>query len=258
MKEMFAYPIGKPNMSHLPTERLAALVDETPTAEELAHLAACAECARERALHQSVFDRAAGVSPQLGAPLTRWESLRPALVADGIIDTGRGLQFRARMVRRPWLQAAAAVLFVAGGAMAGRYSAGASLLPKGNAGKVASSVAAANASNAMNTSPLDSVPRFTSTDDARAAQERSQVVYQTATAFLAAQDTSAHSVESTASMRTRLAALDQANQVMGAALSEAPYDPVINGYYLTTLGQREATLRQINTTMPASMRVTSY
>ena len=255
MKKMFDYPIGKPNMSHLPTERLAALVDETPTAEELAHLAVCAECTRERALYQSVSDLAAGASPDLGAPLTSWETLRPALIADGIIDTGRGLQFRAKMVRRPWLQAAAAVLFVSGGVMAGRYSAGASLLPNGNAGNAASTVAASNVAAG---SSADSVPRFASIEDARAAQERSQMVYQTATAFLAAQDTSGHAVESTASMRTRLSALDQANQVMGAALSEAPYDPVINGYYLTTLGQREATLRQINTTMPASMRVTSY
>jgi hypothetical protein len=33
---------------------------------------------------------------------------------------------------------------------------------------------------------------------------------------------------------------------------------VINGYYLTTLGQREATLRQMNVVAPASMRMTSY
>jgi hypothetical protein len=105
---------------------------------------------------------------------------------------------------------------------------------------------------------IESAPGFTSIDDARAAQQRSQLLYQSATAYLAQRDTSARAVESTASMRARLAALDQANQAMGAALSEAPYDPVINGYYLTTLGQREATLRQINTTMPASMRVNSY
>ena len=59
-------------------------------------------------------------------------------------------------------------------------------------------------------------------------------------------------------MRTRLAALDRARDVMGEALNEAPYDPVINGYYLTTLGQREATIRQLNTVLPASMRMTSY
>ncbi len=59
-------------------------------------------------------------------------------------------------------------------------------------------------------------------------------------------------------MRTRLTALDQASRVMGRALDEAPYDPVINGYYITTLGQREATIRQLNTALPVSMRITSY
>jgi len=59
-------------------------------------------------------------------------------------------------------------------------------------------------------------------------------------------------------MRTRLAALDRTQQVLNQALTQAPYDPVINGYYLTTLGQREATIRMINTAAPASMPVRSY
>ena len=236
-------------MSHLPTERLAALVDETPTADEAVHLAECAECARERAAYRSVADLATAESSRIGMPLTNWETLRPALVADGVIDTGRGFEHRARPAHRAWLQAAAAVLFAAGGVAGGRYSAGASVLPnvKGGVTRAAAS-----------SSTTEPAPTFASIEEARAAQERSQVMYQSATAFLAQRDTSTQGVESTASMRTRLAALDQANQVMGAALSEAPYDPVINGYYLTTLGQREATLRQINTTMPASMRVISY
>jgi hypothetical protein len=246
---MFDYQIGKPNMSHLPTERLAALVDDSPSADEAAHLAACAECAHERAMHQSVAALAGGESARIGTPLTSWETLRPALVDGGIIDTERELQFRLRAARRSWSQAAAAVLLIAGGAIAGRYSAGASLIPNGKPGMIATT-------NAPRSD--DSIPRFASIEEARAAQERSQMLYQSATAFLAQRDTSAQAGESTASMRTRLAALDQANQAMGAALTEAPYDPVINGYYLTTLGQREATLRQINTTMPASMRVVSY
>jgi hypothetical protein len=235
-------------MSHLPTERLAALVDESPSAEEALHLASCAECTRERAMFQSLAELSVGEAARIGTPLTSWESLRPALIADGVIDSGRGLRLRARQVPRPWLQAAAAVLFVAGGAMAGRYSAGASVVPNGKQAKVATTAKLAT----------DSAPSFKSVDDALAAQERSQLTYQSATAFLAQRDTSSRAVESAQSMRARLAALDQASQVMGAALTEAPYDPVINGYYLTTLGQREATLRQINTTMPASMRVNSY
>lgn len=241
-------------MSHLPTERLAALVDEAPSADETLHLATCAECARERAMYQSLSGLAANESARIGTPLTSWESLRPALVADGVIDSGRGVPSRTRHAQRPWMQAAAAVLLIAGGVMGGRLSAGASLVP--NATRATKAVASTSSSSS--TSANDSIPTFRSVDEALVAQERSQLLYQSATAFLAQRDTSSRAGESAASMRARLAALDQANQVMGAALSEAPYDPVINGYYLTTLGQREATLRQINTTMPASMRVNSY
>ena len=84
------------------------------------------------------------------------------------------------------------------------------------------------------------------------------MLYQNATAYLAQHDTTGHVIESPAAMRTRLAALDRTRQVLNQALNEAPYDPVINGYYLSTVGQRDATLRMINTAAPASMRIMSY
>jgi hypothetical protein len=240
-------------MSHLSPERLAALVDEAPTSAELAHFAGCGECARERAIYRRLGELAANEASTIGAPLSEWSSLRRALVADGAIDAGRGaLPMMSRGMRSPWLQAAAAVLFVAGGMMAGRYSAGATLLPSDVHG---ASTASADADSA---SVADSLARFGSLDDARLAQARAQLAYQSATAYIAQNDTAGHAPESPDAMRTRLAALDQAYRVMGQALDEAPYDPVINGYYLTTLGQREATIRQLNTVLPASMRITSY
>src|SRR5436853_7907137 len=101
-----------PNMSHLPTERLAALVDDAPTGPELAHLASCAECARERAAFRNLSELAAAESSRLGTPLTTWEKLAPALVADGVIETGRGRRGfvgggKMRFAMRPWQQAAA-------------------------------------------------------------------------------------------------------------------------------------------------------
>ncbi len=236
-------------MSHLPSERLAALVDEAPSAPELLHLASCAECARERAAYENVVALSGAEAARIGAPLTAWEQLAPVLVADGVIDDGRGLRLRSRQVRRPWLQAAAAVLFIAGGMMAGRVTAGASVLPVGDGERVAASLAPVSS---------DSVPTFESVDDAMRAQERSQAIYQTATAFIAQRDTTTHRSESPSAIRTRLAAIEQTNTVMGEALKAAPYDAVINGYCLSTLGQREATLRQLNAVMPASMRITSY
>jgi hypothetical protein len=95
-------------------------------------------------------------------------------------------------------------------------------------------------------------------DDARAARTQAQMVYQNAAAYIAQHDTAAKGGESPSAMRTRLAALDQVSSAMRQALNDAPYDPVINDYYLTTLGQREATLRQLNTALPAGMRVNSF
>lgn len=235
-----------PNVSHLSTERLAALSDESPTATELAHLATCADCARERAVYQNLLELASAESARLGAPLTQWEALAPALAADGVIDTGRALPTHSRRsrFRGPWLQAAAAVLLVAGGVMGGRYTAGATVLPLGN--------------TTNHTTVVDSVPHFASLEEARAAQAQSQLTFQTATAFLAQQDTANGISESPATIRTRLATLDRVREVVGKALNDAPYDPVINGYYLTTVGQQEATLRQLNTALPAGMRLTSY
>ena len=240
-----------PNVSHLSIERLAALSDELPTATELAHLATCAECARERAVYQNLLELASAESARLGAPLTSWERLVPALVADGVIDTGRALPTLVRQNRSPsrsraaWRQAAAAVVLIGGGMMAGRLTAGAAALPLPTSTNRVAAVA-------------DSVPRFTSIEEARAAQAQSQLTFQTATAFLAQQDTTNGISDTPATIRTRLATLDRVREVVGKALNDAPYDPVINGYYLTTVGQREATLRQLNTALPAGMRLTSY
>ena len=234
-------------MSHLPTERLAALADEPPTAAELAHLTSCAECARERAAYQSLVELAAGSGASSGAPLTTWEALRPRLVDDRIMGAGDATLRPRRHAGRVWLQAAAAVLLISGGMVAGRITAGASPLPLTEPPPLTTASLSA-----------DSTPHFRSIDEARAAQTQSQFMYQTATAFLAQRDTANRAPENPAAIRTRLAALDRTRQVLDQALDEAPYDPVINGYYLTTLGQREAALRQLNTVAPASMRITSY
>jgi hypothetical protein len=236
-------------MSHLPSERLAALVDEMPSAEEMLHLASCAECARERAALRNLAELASTESARIGTPLTSWDSLRPALIADGVIDRGRGLELRARRATRPWMQIAAAALLVAGGIAAGRYSA---------TGSVFARVAAAtDTARASTPSAIDAMPRFASVDEARAAQQRYQMLYQNVTAYIAQQQNPTPA-STAAAQRVRLAALDRANQVFGEAMSEAPNDPVISGAYLTTAGQREATLRQLNIVAPASMRIMSY
>ena len=238
-------------MSHLHSDRLAALVDESATAAEAAHLAGCEACSHERAVYQNLASLARIESPQIGVPITRWENIAPVLAAEGIIHHGRAVA-GGRWARRSggaWRQAAAAIIFVAGGVVAGRYSAGASLVPAARGPSAVAPVAA--------TTPA-SVTTFASIQDARAVQRQSQLLYQSATDFLAQRDSTTRAPDTPAGMRTRLAALDRTRQVMGEALQNSPYDPVINDYYISTSGQREATLQQLNTVMPASMRITSY
>ena len=79
------------------------------------------------------------------------------------------------------------------------------------------------------------------------------------TAFLAAQDTSAHFIGlNQNSYRTRLKALDDIAAATRVALYQAPQDPVLNQYYLNTLSARDATLGQLRQVTSASSTFRSY
>ena len=86
------------DMSHLPDERLAALFDDPPSSAELAHLASCERCSAERAAYRALRELANADQARIGAPISSWETLAPALRADGVIDTGEWLV--ARRYRR--------------------------------------------------------------------------------------------------------------------------------------------------------------
>ena len=235
-------------MLHLSTDRLAALGDEQPTSAEAAHLATCEACARERDAYLTLVAMAQAERSALGLPLTRWDSIAASL-EPGASTPGRRIP---RISTRWPLQAAAGLLLMAGGAMLGRASVGANPIPVGGSQAVAStSVPTQSAAVAG-----DSI--FRSVDDARAAQRRSEQLYQQAVAYLARFDSSAVDDGSPVAYKSRLAALDRVISATSEAMREAPHDPVINGYYLTTLGQREATIRQLNTALPQSLRLDSF
>jgi len=252
-------------MSHLSTERLAALGDEEPTAAEAAHLVACADCARERSAYRTLVAMAHAERDAIGIPLTRWDSIAGALATQGAVaapavslhggdDLGLGAR-RGRTVRflRFPVRAAAGFLLLAGGAVVGRLSAGAPPLPIVATGSSAADVASAGTAAARRDSAT-----FASVEEARAAQLRSESTYQQAAAFLAEHDSVGGSDYNPGMVKSRLAALDQMISTTRAAMREAPHDPVINGYYLTTVGQREVALRQLNTALPASLRSNSF
>jgi hypothetical protein len=230
-------------MLHLSTDRLAALGDERPTAAEAAHLSTCDECARERDAYTTLVAMAHAERAPLGLPLTRWDAIAAALDADVT-----ALDAAPRHLRRvpSWpLRAAAGLLLMAGGAVIGRASAGAGFLPATDTGFAT-----------VSSSPA--VSPFASVDEARAAQRRSEQLYQQAVTYLAQFDSTATDDGSPLAYKSRLAALDRVISVASEAMREAPHDPVINGYYLTTLNQREATIRQLNTALPASRRLNSF
>lgn len=239
-----------PVMSHLSAERLAALADagEPTTAPEAEHLAVCRACAREREAYRTLVAGARAERAIIGVPLTQWEAIAEGLrAADPIV-----VRHDARRRLPRILQVAAGVLLLAGGAAAGRMSAvagplavqpspaSADLRPSGLAGRIPAAGT-----------------EFASVADAQAALARHESGYQQAAAYLAENDTASW-LDAPDDYRTRLVALERVGRTMREAIEDAPYDPVLTGYYLATLGQREATLRQLNVATPASARLNTF
>lgn len=204
-------------MQHLTMEDLARLVDEAPGREEAEHLEGCPECRAELEEMRSQTDALAAL-PRLAAPRRAWPLLERRLRAEGLVavrSVGRGWGSAAVRV------AASVALFAAGGVV------GAAVWG-GGAGTVAANVASA---------PV------------RTAAEAEAAVRSTEEAYLDALTRYAElSGSAEADPVNRLAALEGIVLTTRAALEEAPADPVINGYHLTALSQREAILRSIGRT----------
>jgi len=242
-------------MSHLSIDRLAAVADETPTPEEATHLAGCWDCRAEVAAYRRLA-RLSAMAPVHAEPLTAWSQLAPQLRAEGIIvDAQRTpvAQFGGASVtplmkadRKPslnvWaMRIAAGLALIVGGGIAGRATAPATA-----------------ASNGFEMAALPA-SQYRSPDEAIRALNVAQQQYQSAAAFLASRDTLSRFVGMNQdSYEARLAALDEIAATTRAALYRAPQDPMLNQYYLTTLGAREATLREIGATMPQSRRLERY
>lgn len=227
---------------HLHGQRLAALADERPTADEAAHLARCAECAREADAYRSLQELAREERAAMRLPLTRWDSLAPALRADGLISAPRGGGGAGWLQGRSMLQVAAALLLVAGGAVLGRLTA----------------VGTPGSSTPVATTPVDTLPvSFASIEEAQRFRQMYREGYQRAVSYLAQQD-GGRVNETPASMKARLAALDRVWGITREALNDAPFDPVLNDFYLNSHSQREATIRELNTVLPPNVRLNSF
>lgn len=228
-------------MQHLPIERLAELADVEPSRDEAEHLASCPQCARERAAYRRLAGLAGVERSRIGPPLTEWTALRARLAHEGVIarDSGLWRDVALGTTRRLRQLAAAAVLIV-GGLYAGRLSAGMSfsdaLVPRRSAPVIDAG------------SP---VTEFASPSQALQALNTAYAQYSSAATYLAANDT-LNSGEAFDRFRTRLAFLDNVARSTRAALQEAPQDPLINQFYVSTLGARDATLHRMGQVLPAN------
>jgi len=179
------------------------------------------------------------------APLNDGNTISARLREEGLIrDRGRPMMAASG---NWWMRAAAAVLIAAGGAAAGRYSVqrGAD---NGSLATTAAPIAQATpVTQASNATTPSATTDFKSADEAWAVLNRAGAEYQKASAYLAANNpVQTARADSAPVYQNRLAALDQVMKATHSALNQAPNDPVINQYYLATMGAREATRQQLD------------
>jgi hypothetical protein len=205
-------------------------------------------------LSENALDEMVARERERGAPpLTDWDSLAVRLRAEGLI---REPVF-SRFTSRRWMQVAAGLALTIGGAAAGRMSAGAPVMPIQQASTDA--VPSQIATQVSNTQASQPPLQFKSPDEAWDALNRAGEEYQRASLYLSASNADVPMPDNPSQYRTRLAALDNVMAEIRGALKEAPQDPVINQYYLQTVGAREATLRQLGTTLrPAGVRLNRF
>jgi len=242
-------------MLHLDPERLAALADGElpPTPDEAGHVAACAECARDLAAHREILAMAARErTAVLAEPLTDWDTLSARLERDGLLRTRPGAGSRGWARPRPWLQVAAALAIAFAGGAVGRLSASRSAA--GGTGSDSASIAGAS----LASQTPDSGRALVTVDDALALMRRAESDYRIAAAFVAAHDTVTPGPNGVDRYRARLAALDRVSDAALAGVNQAPADPVLNQYLISARTARALTLQQLNSALPAGMRLASY
>ena len=274
-------------MPHLSPERIAALVDEPATADERTHLERCARCRADFVAVRRIVASAASERDRPILPLVPWHQLSAALRDEGLLQVagsamvlspadvrpigsapslaasrdGERQTSPVRRSMRPWQRyagiAAAAALLVSVGVAAGRAT-----VPGGRSTDAATTTAAVRP--VAPSAPLVNVAQFRTSDDARATLHSAEETYSSALLWLAAHDSALAprqvdgSAAAATNYRQRLEVLDAAMATARRALYEAPDDPVMNRYYLATLGAREVTLRRLTTVLPASQQVLEY
>lgn len=242
-------------MSHLHPERLAALADGEPSAAEAAHLSSCSACEREIAAHRRLLMLAWQERDTLTAPLASWDAVAESLRNEGLIREAPSVAVvgkRSATRSAPWwLHAAAAVVLLIGGMAIGHLG-----LPTVVGREVATSEGVTP--DARLASNADTAISFRSMAEAISVLQRAERDYRMAMMYLSGQDTVTRMSDDPAIYRARLAALDEMAGVALDAVHQTPQDPLMNRYYLSTLGARDATLRQLGEKLPENVQLVGF
>jgi hypothetical protein len=188
----------------------------------------------------------AGERARQHAPLNDWRTIAARAREEGLI---RESQSRSWIAGQPWIQAAAAILLLVGGIAIGRTTIAipSSARPgaDGQQTIAGSGKLEAGSEGTPGATPTNGITSFASVEDASATLERALTDYQSASAYIAENSSRSSTVDSSRIYRTRLAALEKVGPAMESALRTAPHDPVINQYYLATMGARVATQQMV-------------
>lgn len=208
-------------MEHVSRERLAALVDEKPDAEEATHLDGCTVCSRELVALRDQTE-ALRALPEILPPRGDWTVLEAQLRSEGLIRDP-GLFKRLGLAQTPpWMKAAAAVLLFLSGAGTG------------------AALAAPGAS--------DGLPQqVSSVDDAASAVRMAEEDYVTAVTRYRELLAQNGGEDGGADPISRFAALEHLVMVSQAAVRQAPGDPFLNGFLASAMAERDAALRMVST-----------
>ena len=215
-------------MERLNLEQLARLVDEPPTPEEQAILDG-----DPRLRHELEALRSQTVAlkdlPAVLPPPGGWHELEGKLRSAGLIDARRG----APVVWRKWLQMAAALAIFTGGTAFGWATGSAPRSAPGPEDRSANGAADSGAAS------------FSSLDDAKlavqAAEERLMRTYDEYRRMFDA----GNRRQAPSDPAARLAGIEALLAASQAAVAESPGDQFFNGFLLSTLAERQQTLRQI-------------
>lgn len=215
-------------MERLNLEKLARLVDESPTPQEQAMLDADPRLRRELEALRSQTSALKDL-PAILPPPGGWHELRGKLLSAGLIHGRPG----GIVVWRKWLQAAAALVIFIGGTAFGWVTASA---PGSAPGSVNQSSAAALASNPAS---------FASLEEARSAVQSAEEQWMRAYSGYRRMFDAQNLRQAPSDPAKRLAGIEAILATSQAVVAESPADQFFNGFLVNAMLEREQTLRQI-------------